>query len=189
MRIDAKLNIVVEIETSDGSIFVHSTPISNDVFEKYFLVISKTFAALISQGLSFVSGPRVAALMLKKVATDMGVWDGVDGVQNGLMAEIRRSSNVMFPTPAGWQMIPYHTAIEREMLDAQDVNECDGIIAFFICASAMSRRSEIGPVLDQMVMWGARSTSFNCLAYRDSLPTSTPAETSPPTVNTASVPS
>ena len=188
MRLDTKLNIVVEVETSAGSMFVHSTPLSNDVFEKYFLVISKTFAALIGQGLSFVSGPRVAALMLKKVAKDMGEWDGADGAQNGLMAEIRRLSNVMLPSPAGWQMVPYHTAIEREMMDSQDVNEVDGIICFFICAAAMTRRKEIGPVLDMMRVWGARSTSLDCMAFRASLPISTPDETLTPAVITSSVP-
>ena len=60
MRLDNKLNLITEIETDDkATIFVHSTPISRDVFEKYFLVISKTFASIISEGLSFISGPRV----------------------------------------------------------------------------------------------------------------------------------
>jgi len=169
---------VVEVETEAGTIFVHSTPLSHDVFEKYFLVISKTFAALVGEGLSFVSGPRVAALLLKKVAMEMGVWGGIDGVENGLMAEIRRSSNVVFPTPQGWQTLPYHTVIERKMIDSEDANEVDGIIAFFICASAISRRSEIGPVLNFLRLWGARSTSYDCMAFRASLPISTPEETS-----------
>ena len=180
MRLDTKLNIVVEVEGSEGTIFVHSTPISTEIFEKYFLVISKTFAALITHGLSFVSGPRVAALMLKRIATDMGVWEGDDGVSNGLMAEIRRCSSVLLPSPQGWQMIPYQAAIERGMLDAQDTNEVDGIVTFFICVSAVTRRREIGQVLSMMSALGARSTSFSATVFKDSLQISTTEKTSPP---------
>ena len=189
MRIDKRLNLVTEVEVSEGSIFVHSTPISRDVFEKYFLIISKTFSTIISEGLSFVSGPRVAAMMMKKVAVDAGIWDGPDGVQNGLIAEIRRLSNVVMPSPQGWKTLPYQSAIDSGLLDPDDVAEVDGLIAFFICASAMSRRNEIGPVLDKMRLWGSATTSLNSTEYSASLPISTPAETSEAeSANTLSVP-
>ena len=130
MKIDKRLNLVTEVQTDEGTVFVHSMPISSEVFEKYFLVISKTFAAIIGEGLSFVSGPRVAALMLKKIATDLGVWDGKDGVNNGLMAEIRRLSNVVMPTENGWKTYPLQDVIDKGMLDESDIAEVEGLIAF-----------------------------------------------------------
>ena len=188
MRIDAKLNIVIEVETDEGTIFVHSVPISRDVFERYFLVISKTFAAIISEGLSFISGPRVAAMMLKKIATDMGVWEGRDGVSNGLVAEIRRLSNVIIPTSSGWKTVPFQDAIDKKLMNEDDIAEVEGIIAFFICASAMTRKTEIAAILDRMQLWGARVTSLNCTEYAASLPTLTQGETSPTSVTGLSVP-
>ena len=116
MRIDAKLNIVIEVETADGSVFVHSTPLSRDVFERYFLVIGQTFAELVGKGLSLLSGPRVAALLLKDVAQRGRVWDGPGGVANGLMAEVRRLSNVIMPGPAGWRTVPLQDAIDKQLL-------------------------------------------------------------------------
>ena len=62
MHINRKLNLVIPIERADGSqIFTHSTPISAEVFDKYFLVIAKTFSAIYSEGLGPLGGPRVAA--------------------------------------------------------------------------------------------------------------------------------
>jgi hypothetical protein len=188
MRIDKRLNLVIEVETEQGTVFVHSTPISRDVFERYFLIISKTFAAIISEGLSFISGPRVAALMLKKIATDLGVWEGRDGVNNGLMAEVRRLSNVVMPSERGWQTVPFQDAIDKGLLDESDIAEVEGLIAFFICASAMSRKTEIQSVLERMALWGSSITSLNSTAFAESLPISMPEETSQIPVNISSVP-
>ena len=188
MKIDSKLNLVTEVETENGSIFVHSTPISREVFEKYFLTISKTFASIISEGLSFISGPRVAAMLLKKIATEQGAWDGRDGVEAGLMAEIRRLSNVIMPSSTGWQTVPFQDAISRQLLDQDDIAEVEGLICFFICASAMSRKTEIKGVLERMRLWGSSITLLNSTAFAASLPISTETETSTPTENTLSAP-
>jgi hypothetical protein len=188
MRIDKRLNLVTEVQTENGTMFVHSAPISREVFEKYFLVISKTFAAIISEGLSFISGPRIAALMLKKVATDSGVWEGNDGVNRGLMAEIRRLSNVSMPSDNGWKSVPFQDVIDKGLMDEADVAEVEGLIAFFICASAMSRRNEVQSVLERMSLWGSSITSLNSTGFTDSLPTLTPEEISVGTEKISSVP-
>lgn len=188
MKINNKLNLIVEVETSEGTIFVHSTPLSREVFERYFLIIGKTFASLISEGLSFVSGPRVAAMMLRKIAQDAGVWEGRDGISNGLMAEIRRLSSVVIPSTSGWVTMPFQDAIDRKTMDEDDIAEVEGLITFFICASAMSRKTEIGPVLDRMRLWGALTTSLNSTEYAASLPTSTTEDTSETPMITSSVP-
>lgn len=188
MRIDKRLNIITEVQTETGSVFVHSAPISRDVFEKYFLVISKTFAALIGEGLAFISGPRVAALMLKKIANDMGTWEGKDGVSNGLVAEIRRLSNLVMPTENGWKTVPFQDAIDKELLSDSDIAEVEGNIVFFICASAMSRKNELKAVLERMVLWGSSIMLLNSTEFAASLPISTPEETSMNTATTSLVP-
>jgi hypothetical protein len=188
MRIDSKLNLVVEVETEEGNtIYVHSTPISREVFEKFFLIIGKTFSSLISEGLSFVSGPRVAAMMLKKIATDQGVWDGLNGVEMGLMAEIRRLSNVIMPSERGWQTFPLQDAIDKKMISQSDLDEVEGLICFFICVSAMSRRTELLPILEKMRLWGSQVTSLNCMAFVGSLPTLTEKQISTETEKPSSV--
>lgn len=189
MRIDKALNLVVPVETEAGTAYIHSVPLSREVFERYFLVISKTFAELYAQGLNFLAGPRVAALLLKKVAQELDVWEGEGGVQNGLMAEIRRLSNVMVPTDAGWQAVMLDDAVRRGALTAEDMQEAEGVLVFFICISAMHKRAEVGQFLTGMCeLWGTQICSSSFTEYRDSLQTSTATEISSETVKPSSLP-
>lgn len=177
MKIDRKLNLVVPFERESGTIYVHAAPISREVFEKYFLVIAKTFAAVYSEGLSVMAGPRVAALLLKERAVAMGIWDGPTGVDRGLMSEVRRLSNVLAPDAAkggGWATVPLQDAVDHGYMDADESVEVENILTFFIVVSAMHKRAELAAVLDGASrLWGGQITSLNCTEYTASLPTST----------------
>lgn len=191
MRIDRKLNLVVPVEREDGALYVHAAPLSREVFERYFLVISKTFAAIYGERLNVVAGPRVAALMLRKVAQDMGVWDGPEGAALGLMGEIRRLSNVMVPrSGGGWEMVPLDSAISSQMLDEDEVSEVEGAIAFFMVASAMHKRADLPPIWAALeAFWDAEATSLNAMGYVSSLKTSTGGETTGAKETASSIPS
>jgi hypothetical protein len=175
VRINSNLNLVFPVDTaSNGTVYVHATPLSREVFERYFLVISRTFTAIYAEGLQIMGGPRVAALMLKKVAEERGEWDGPDGVRDGLMAEIRRLMNVAVVGPEGWKSLPYHTARRDGTIDDDDAAEVEGIVCFFISASAMHLRSQLPSILSGVSsLWGAQTTSSNSTEYAASLPIST----------------
>lgn len=174
MKLDRKLNMVIPVERDDGVTYVHAAPISRDTFERYFMVLGKTFTAIYSQGLGTMSGPRVAGLLLKKIAEDMGEWDGPSGAKAGLVADIRRLANVIMPGPSGWGMVPLQEALDHGALSPDDAAEVENAITFFIVASAMHRRVELLPVLDgALKMWGAQVSSLNCTDFMNSLPTST----------------
>src|SRR4051812_3498357 len=111
MKVDRKLNLVVPIERPEGVIYVHAAPISREVYERHYLVMAKTHTAIFDQGLHFTTGPRVAALMLRDHAQRLGVWEGPDGVQVGLMAEIRRLANVIAPNGKGYGALPLDVAV------------------------------------------------------------------------------
>lgn len=189
MRIDKKLNLIVPIETAAGTTYIHSTPIGREAFDKYFLVISKTFAAIYSEGLSVIAGPRVAAMMLKKISEIAGVWDGPEGVELGLMAEIRRMSNVVRLTENGWQPIPLQMALDKGLLDSEDIEEAEGAIVFFTLASLMHRRNEIPEVLGGLCrLWGTQTSFLSVMEYQKSLPTSTPDANTGETATVSSIP-
>jgi hypothetical protein len=175
LHIDKKLNLVVPIERDDGTvIYVHSEPLDNEVFERYFLVLSKAFAMIYAEGLTVIAGPRVAALVLKKVAMDMGAWEGEGGVDHGLMNEIRRLSNVIVPTPAGWQTMPLHNAKQDGTLTAEEVGEAEGQIAFFMLTSALNKRRQLLVIMAGVNrLWGAQTTLSNSTEYAASLRTLT----------------
>jgi hypothetical protein len=144
------------------------------VFDRYFIVISKTFAAIYQEGLGVVAGPRIAARMLKKVATDLGVWSGPDGVLNGLMEEIRRLTNVV----VGGETVPLAEAVTRGILNEDEADEVEGAIVFFTVASLMHKTTDLPGVLAGMsALWDAVSTPLGPMEYVRSLPTS--SETAP----------
>jgi hypothetical protein len=192
VRIDKRLNFVIPIERDDGNFYVHSAPIPRAVYEKYFLVISKTFAAIYTQGLSFVAGPRIASMMVKEIATELGTWDGPEGVEQGLMAEITRLSNIMAPSSDGWKLIPFQTALDRDMLDEEEVSEVINALTFFTVAWHMHRHREREAILTSAAqLWGGQLTSSNTMDFMNSLPTLTSEELigpSAPNVKALSIP-
>jgi hypothetical protein len=189
VHIDKHLNFVIPVQGDGVTTYVHSMPIGEDVFDRYFLVISKTFAAIYNEGLGVTAGPRVAAKLLKRVATEMGVWDGADGVQTGLMTEIRRLTNVVAPGPNGWTTFPFQDALGENYLSKGDVSEVENALVFFTVASAMHRRAELESILNGAgSLWGARVEPLNCTEFAASLTTSTATGSSGATAQPSSIP-
>jgi len=180
-RINGKFNIVIPVDgTSLGTIYVHSTPISRAVFERFYDVLGAAFTALYQKRLNIFAGPKVTALLLRDTAKDMGRWDGADGVERALMPEIWRLTNVAVPTESrGWETIPYHDAVARQLLDEDEQAEVENAVCFFTCNSAVMPRSQLASILAGMTsLWGAEITSSNCSEFAASLPPSTAATAS-----------
>ncbi len=176
MKIDPKnLNLVVPIDTDNGVVHVHSAPIRREVFKQYFLILSKTLNAIYAEGLHHVTGPRIAAMMLQKLAEEAGVWESV---RDGLMAEIRRLSNAQVLTADGWKSVPLEMCVAQGYLTVDEVEEAEGFIVFFTCIYHIHRKNEISAFLQPMrEMWEVLTTSLNSTEYRASLPISTETET------------
>jgi hypothetical protein len=178
MRIDEQLYLVLPLDRADGTtVYVHAAPLGREVFERYWLPLSKTFAAIYTEGLGVVAGPRIAALMLKKVGEEAGTWDGPMGLQRGLLGEIRRLANVVAPGAngqQGWQMIPLEDAIRDQLVDVEDIDEIMGVLVFFTCAWRLHRQAERRTIATGAAnLWGARTLSSNLSVFASSLATST----------------
>lgn len=183
VTISRKLNLVLTVETDKGRAYIHSTPISRAVFDENFLVISRAFTEIYTHGLGPVTGPRVAKLLLKQCAEQMGIWPQVE--QN-LMGEIIRLTNVFAPGPDGWDTLPYNVARQRAIIDDDAAAEAENAIVYFTCASSIHMRAETLMALDGLkTLWGAQITSLPPTEFKRSLPTLTPVATTgekPPTV-------
>jgi len=189
LKINKRLNLVIPIfedlpedadeqtkEAAQPIAYVHSTPISADTFDRYYLVIAKTYAAIYSEGLGMVGGPRVADKLLKTIATDMKIWDSVGGVKMGLMEEIYRLTNVIAvnPTKGGWEPYQWGDAKKLGIISNEDASEVEAALIFFMCCSTMHRRSQVETLAGAaMKLWGARIESLDCMAFMNSLTTST----------------
>lgn len=191
MKLNRALNLVIQVERDDGvTVYVHAQPIGREVFETYALPLAKTFAAIVAQGLGTVAGPRVAALVLKEIAAEMGRWEGPGGVEQGLMPEIRRLANVVAPGEKGWTTLPLEDALRAEMLGEDDASEVLNALVFFTLSSRMNRRADLPAVLSAMeLLWGAQTSSLDCTAFANSLPTSKETANSGATAAASQVPS
>ena len=175
MKITRNLCLSMATENADGTqIRVHSVPIDADIFEEHFIIISKVFAEVyISYGP--LIGPRTSALMLRKIASEGGIWEGKGGVKNTLFAEIRRLTNVAIAGAKGWEVLPYQDAITRDVLDPATVAEVDSALVYFTVASCIHQRRNLGRMLDEAFrLWGAQTTSSDCTEWEQSLPILTP---------------
>jgi len=188
MKINKALNLVIPIESDDGgTIYVHSTSISRAVFEQFFVVISKAFSQIYNEGLGVTAGPRIAAMMVRKVAEDMGVKDDVE---KGLINEMKRLTNVVAPGEHGWETLPLDEAVRTGRISADEMSEVENALAFFSLASAMHRKAEKEAILRGAVsLWGGQITSLNSTEWLASLPTLTVTAPSGVTSPASSVPS
>src|SRR6516165_748831 len=151
IKLNRKLNLVLTVETGDGPVHVHSTPISREVFEDNFLPISRAFTAVYTNGLGPVTGPRVAALLLKQEAQGLGVWERT---QQSLMAEIYRLTNVISPGDSGWESMPFDVAKKRGVLNEDQASEVENCIVYFTCASSIHLRAELAMAMEGLsTLW------------------------------------
>lgn len=174
MKISRALNLTIPIDRDGVTIYVHAAPISREVFETYFKPIARAYAAMLAEEYKVYSAPRIASLLLKDAAQKLGMWDGPDGVQQGLIAEIRRLANVVLPGPTGWMTTPLQAALDAKQLDDDEAAEVENILVFFICVSAMSLKSDLKTMLGiTSLIWKTQDTSLNCTEYASSLSKST----------------
>lgn len=172
--LNRKLNIVLSVDTEKGPVHIHSTPISREIFEDNYLVISRAFTQVYTHGLGPVTGPRVAALLLRDEAKKLDMWERT---QQSLIAEIHRLTNVIAPGENGWEQYPFNVAKTRGILDADAAGEVENCLVYFTCASSVHLRAELTVALEGLsTLWGAQTTLLNVTEYLRSLPTWIPEE-------------
>jgi hypothetical protein len=122
MKVDEKLNLVLEIEQETGGknekgelitrkLYSHSMPIEEATYERYFLLLGEVIATVYAKGFGVGMAGRQALLLVKKLAMDEGGEEAVKDVQAGLLDEIeRRTSVVVFDPVSGWKPIPLTVA-------------------------------------------------------------------------------
>jgi len=182
MRVDRNLNIVVPIKTGkDITVHVHSVPIARSIFEQFYLELGKVFSQCfdgVSSAHLALSAPQLAYPALKKIAKSEGSWEGLNGVEFGLINELKRLTNIVCPSEKGWESIPFDVALQRNILDEEDESEIISALVFF---SAISRVAPKDLKKTFLEMAGSlRSWELTCLdstAYMNSLPILKKAET------------
>lgn len=182
--INRKLHLVIEVQEGGKTLHVHSTPIPREVFKTFATVIGMTFARIYDKGLGTLAGPKIALDVLQTVAKEEGCWDSPDPdavtVKGGLVAEIKRLTNVFVPGEKGWTLLPLEDAVRTHVINDEDSDDIENMLCFFTVISLMHRPGVRDLVMETaLAKWGGRLVSSTCTEYRDSLPTSTPAANTP----------
>ncbi len=180
MKIDEATNLVVPI--AEG-INCYHVPISREVFELNYLILSATKSAIGSKGIHYEmqSGPQIASLTLmdeaRKEAVERGDVDD-EGVENvkpakALLAEIKRLTTVIVPGEDGFNVVPVNLAISEGHIDEEDWREAESALVFFTCYYAMAKRSKRSKLANATasLLLGSM-TSLTATAYAGSLQTS-----------------
>ena len=193
IRVDEKLNIVISVADEDGqpAFYVYSAPISREVFEANFRILSLTYAEITGQDSSYLSvGIRCAALTLKDVAASEAARKGRqgDGGAAALLAEIKRLTTILAPSQGGWDTLPVPDAVRSGVLTDEEWSEVESAIVFFTGAYWLApgrRRKEVVTALCSMLGWQATSSLPS--EFAAGLPTSKPGAS--PKMGASSVPS
>jgi hypothetical protein len=193
IRVDEKLNIVISVADEDGqpAFYVYSAPISREVFEANFRILSLTYAEITGQDSSYLSvGIRCAALTLKDVAASEAARKGRqgDGGAAALLAEIKRLTTILAPSQGGWDTLPVPDAVRSGVLTDEEWSEVESAIVFFTGAYWLApgrRRKEVVTALCSMLDWQATSSLPS--EFAAGLPTSKPGAS--PKMGASSVPS
>jgi hypothetical protein len=201
VRIDRALNLVVPVDTSSGTVYVHSTPIGRPLFELYFKVFRKAATEMLRDGIegAIQVGPATALLDIRDAAQSIpsrdrrtSMWEGPDGVEAGLLPEMRRLTNVFMGSAngsSGWRMVPFQECIDRrDVLSEDDVDQIENAISFFTVFWWIMRGSpEVRTlVLTSMAsLKGAVITSSSCTECLSSLQTSSVTASSGVTESTS----
>lgn len=206
MHIDKRLNLVIVLQQADEDdendttppIYVHCTPLLLETVKTYHMVLAKAFSALMSERLSVTAGPSVAAYTLEEVAKTTyrspGVtwWEGRDGVEQGLFAEMRRLSNVIAPRPNGWGLIPLQMVLDGGQEVALGADEATGVmnqLAFFMVVSAIAPVRDRGKLVKGgAYLYDGQTTLLGCTDYTTSLTTLTPAVNTGASIPASSIP-
>lgn len=186
MKLTKDLRLAFDVETEKhGLVIVHSLPIRRETLEIYFAELGAVFNACYAEDddgrhLALV-GPRIAFMALKAAAKAAGTWDTPSGVENGLVNEWVRLTNIAHADAngAGWVQLPLHTAAKRGIVDEESYDTILSTLAFFTAASRVGPKKLVEamlPVIGQSLGWETGSWSFT--EFIASLQTSTPDETS-----------
>ncbi len=173
MKIDRRLNIVLELELSNGRpAHVHSTPVSAQVCEAHFMFISVAMTRLYSKlGPNPAACSRVCYYMMKDMIAKEPEYRGVD---ESFLQEVWRLTMVAVPGERGWQTVPFYECLAGKYLSPEDVKEVQNYICFFTAASWLHPPREMVGMYEYFRSYGAVITSSSCTEHFNSLPISTP---------------
>jgi len=189
-KINRRLNLVLECERPGGAkVFVHAVPISRETFEANFIAIGAAMTSLYKEGLHPTICTGMAYLALKKLMVERPADYGA--LDQMLLQEIWRLTNVLVPSDRGFETVPFAEAMQpgSPYLDDEEIAEIMNYLCYFTCASWVHSQRDLRGVYEVLTASGARIISSDCTDFRSSLTISKPVVNTGATASPSSIPS
>jgi hypothetical protein len=177
MKIDKRLNLVLEVELEDKtSAFVHHTPISKEQYDMSYLFLNDVVYSLYSKFPNPIVCSRICHRHMTKLAADNPEYKTIF---TNLSDDAWRLTNVAMPVQGeGFKPFPFFDVMQRKLLSEEDIEEVKSFILFFTAASWVHGRKERGGLYEIFNGAGVQTTSLVFMEYVRSLPTLKTAENS-----------
>ena len=212
MVIDKTLKLVIDRrrEEDDAPYTVFASSIPTRALKKYWALVNGAMGALhTSSDLGPRTAPKFALEAIRDVARARGPLYEAD-IEKNVINEMRRLAMVVMPDAAGWEdkidrdaegnivsvvgcaksgweVIPLEEAISKGTISEDDGDEIMNLLAFFTLALSFYPVAERKTTMSAAAAyWGGRTTSSDFMAWKNSLPISTPGASSGATTTPAS---
>ena len=151
MTITSDLKLTFPVKWNDAgepTIYAYHIPISRLTFEQNYRLIGGTLAMLQSKSVG-TNVVDVATLALKDIgrrdAREWGLPEGLSiedgGMAVPLLAELKRLTHIIAPSAAGYESVPATIALARNVIGAEDWEECEAALVFFTAGYSTKRRN------------------------------------------------
>ena len=131
-RINNSLNIVVDaVDANNQPILAYSASIDYDLFKSYSMLLAKTHAALMADGLSFRQQPMIAKFALES-----------SGDAKGFLSEIRRLTTLSLMVGSDRKSVILQSAIDNGMVSSETLDYIESMLVFFIVIRFLTQPQE-----------------------------------------------
>ena len=190
ISVSSDLKLTFPIKWNDAgqpTIYAYHIPISRLVFEQNYRLIGGTLAMLQSKSVG-TNVVDVATLALKDIgrrdAREWGLPEGLSiedgGMAVPLLAELKRLTYIIAPSATGYESISAEIALARNVITAEDWEECEAALVFFTAGYSTKRRNLPTVAADLASPLLGSITSLVPSEWAASLAASSPAETTSP---------
>jgi len=162
--INRRLNFVIPLERGG---YVHAEPVDRSVYEEFFMLFGQVYSSVYAQGLGTLAGPKVAGLMLKRLAKISAI--NIDPLRRDMLHKCRA---YLPDDKEGYKEYMIENAVKEGVMDDEDMAQVEGFLAFFTALSFLASVKERTALLAQTNgLHGTVSTSLNSTEYTTSLVT------------------
>lgn len=187
MKINKRLNLVLQVGDDESTIHVHHTPIMQEIFERHAQFLAKAMNAMYADNLHPIVASRIAYIVMRDITREENRYKTVERT---FFPELWRMTNCVVPAKAGgFETVPFQEIINSNLMEPDDILEVQNFLCFFTVVSWLHGAPERAALYEVLTGSGMLTTSLDVTEYKNSLATLKPGENTGETAKASSIPS